>query len=61
MALKSYRLREFIKNGKKMKIKKGIKKGMSKVKPIGNLVVGGVTAIIGVGLLDQTAQAVSRV
>ncbi len=61
MALKSYRLREFIKKGKKMKIKKGIRKGLGKIKPIGSLVVGGVTAIIGVGLLDQTAQAVNRI
>lgn len=54
MALKSYRL---FKKGKKMKMKK-IK---GKVKPLGNLVVGGITALVGVALLDQTAQAVARV
>lgn len=61
MVLKSYRLKDFVRKGKKMKIKKGVRKGISKIKPLGSLVVGGVTAIIGVGLLDQTAQAVARV
>lgn len=48
MALKSYRL----------KLKKGKKKKRSST---GNIIVGGVTALIGVGLLSATADAVSRV
>ncbi len=59
MALKSYRLREFIKKGKKMKTK--IKTGVKRAKPIGSLVVGGVTALIGIGLLSETAGAVARI
>ena len=51
MALKSYRLRDTLK-------KKGKKK---KSKSIGRLLVGGAVALIGVGLLSQTADAVSRV
>ncbi len=46
MVLKSYRLK--LKNKKKRK-------------PIKDLVTGGVTAIIGIGLLSETARAVSRV
>lgn len=48
MALKSYRLK-FKKNKKK------------KRKPLGDLVTGGVTALIGIGLLSETARAVSRI
>ena len=48
MALKSYRL----------KLKK---KGKRKMRAAKDLVTGGVTAIIGVGLLSETARAVSRV
>ncbi len=47
MVLKSYRLK-FKKKGKKRK-------------PVKDLVTGGVTAIIGIGLLSETARAVSRV
>ena len=49
MALKSYRL---FKKGKKKKKKRT---------GLGGLVVGGVTALIGIGLLSETAGAVSRV
>ena len=47
MALKSYSL-----------FKKGKKK---KRRPVKDLITGGVTAIIGVGLLSETASAVSRI
>ena len=46
MVLKSYRL----------KLKK-----VKKRKPIKDLVTGGVTAIIGIGLLSETVRAVGRV
>lgn len=49
MALKSYRL--------KLK-KKGKKR---KRTAVGDIVIGGTTAIIGVGLLSETARAVSRI
>lgn len=48
MVLKSYRL---FKKGKKKK----------KKTKAGDLVTGGVTALIGIGLLSETASAVSRV
>ncbi len=50
MALKSYRL----------KLKKG-KKKKKKRTGLGGLVVGGITALVGAALIDQTAQAVARV
>ena len=53
MALKSYRLKDTLK-------KKG-KKVKRKSKDVGRLLIGGATAIIGVGLLAATANAVSRV
>ncbi len=49
--LKSYRLFKKNKKNKPQKRRRGI----------GGMIVGGVTAIIGVGLLDQTAQAVGRI
>lgn len=49
MALKSYRF-------KKQKTKRKGKRSA-----VGNLVIGGTTAIIGVGLLSQTASAVNRI
>lgn len=49
MALKSYRLRQFIKKGKKKK------------KSIEKLLVSGATAIVGIALFSETAKAVSRV
>ncbi|KKN59843.1 hypothetical protein LCGC14_0538410 [marine sediment metagenome] len=48
MALKSYRL----------KLKKGKKKKRSSTRDI---ITGGVTALIGIGLLSATSDAVSRV
>lgn len=50
MALKSYRI---FKPGKKAMKKKR--------RPLGDLITGGVTAIIGVGLLSETASAVGRI
>lgn len=47
MALKSYRL-----------FKKGKKK---KRRPVRDMVTGGITAIIGVGFLSETASAVSKI
>ena len=47
MGLKSYRLT--------------LKKKKKKKKSIGGLLVGGATAIIGVGLLGATADAVARI
>ena len=48
MVLKSYRI----------KTKKSSK---NKKKPFGNLVTGGITAVLGLALLSQTAAAVRRV
>ncbi len=48
MALKSYRLT----------LKKGKKK---KKKALGGLITGGITALLGVALVSETAKAVSRV
>ncbi len=48
MALKSYRL----------KLKKGKKKKRSGTRDI---ITGGITALVGIGLLSETASAVSRV
>ena len=48
MALKSYRL----------KLKKGKKK---KRKALGGLIVGGVTALVGIALVSETAGAISRI
>ncbi len=53
MALKSYRLIT--------KKKKSKKKRKQKRKPTRDLITGGVTAIIGVGLLSETARAVNRI
>lgn len=53
MALKSYRLKDTLK-------KKG-KKVKKRSKDVGRLLVGGTVALIGVGLLSATADAVSRV
>ena len=47
MALKSYRLK--------------LKKKGKKKKPVKDLVTGGVTALIGIGLLSETASAVRRI
>ena len=49
MALKSYRF---------SKRKKGKKR---KRTAVGDIVIGGTTAIIGVGLLSETARAVNRI
>lgn len=49
MVLKSYRL----------KLKKGKSKRRSK--SIGRILVGGATALVGVALLSQTANAISRI
>ena len=49
MALKSYRLKF-----RKKKKKKNLKR-----KP--DIITGGITALIGVGLLSETARAVSRI
>lgn len=54
MALKSYRLRETLKKGKRMKARK-------RRTPTGDMITGGVTAIIGVGLLSETAGAVAAI
>ena len=48
MALKSYRL----------KIKKN---GRKKLKSVRGLLAGGITALLGVALLSETAQAVRRI
>lgn len=47
MALKSYRLK--------------LKKKGKRKKPVKDLVTGGITALIGIGLLSETARAVRRV
>ena len=52
MALKSY---SFI------KIKKGKRQRKCKSKPLKDIATAGVTALIGVGLLSETAEAVRRI
>ncbi len=47
MALKSYRLK--------------LKKGKETKKPIGKLLVGGATALIGLALFSETAKAVRNI
>ena len=55
MALKSCRLLKTLKKkGSKQKTKK-------KEKPLGHIVKGGITAMIGIGLLSETASAVHRI
>jgi len=53
MVLKSYRLRDTLK-------KKSKKKKLKRTST-GDMITGGVTALIGVGLLSETASAVARV
>ena len=55
MALKSYRLRDTLKR----KPKKS--KSRRRLSDTGRILIGGTTALIGVGLLSATAEAVSRV
>ena len=41
--------------------KKSQKKSKKSKKPFGDIITGGVTALIGIGLLSETAEAVARV
>lgn len=53
MVLKSYRL--------KFKKMKGKRKMMKRRSGTRDLITGGVTALIGIGLLSETASAVARI